>query len=159
MTLRERTGAGIMDCKRALENAGGDVARAEEALKGRGLALAAKKAGRETSQGLVETYIHGGGRIGAMVEVSCETDFVARTPEFRALAHDIALQVAAMAPLWIGDDDAPAEADSSKGEPRLLYQPFIRDQGKTIRDLITEAVARVGENVRVRRFARFELGT
>ena len=154
--LRARTGAGIMDCKRALEETEGDIAAAQAILKQRGLAKAEKKAHREVRQGLVESYIHPGGRIGALVEVNCETDFVAHTDEFKKLACDLTLQVAAMDPSFIGSDDVPQEVDPS--QVCLLHQPFIRDPQKTVQDIITETIAKVGENIRVRRFARFELG-
>lgn len=154
--LREKTGAGIMDCKRAIEDATGDLARAEQLLKERGLAKAAKKMDREANQGIVDSYIHAGGRIGAMVEVNCETDFVARNDEFRALVHDIAMQVAAMNPSRISGDEP--SADGAEGDVPLLDQPFIRDNSKTIRDLVTAGIAKLGENIVVRRFARFELG-
>src|ERR671910_354450 len=136
--LRERSGAGIMECKRALEQVEGDIARAIDLLKQQGLAKADKKTGRAASQGLIEPYIHGAGRIGSIVEVNCETDFVARTPEFRELAHDLAMQVAAAVV--------------------LLEQPFIKDPKLTIRDLVRERIGKLGENIVVRRFARFEVG-
>ncbi len=154
--LRERTGAGIMDCKRALDEARGDQAEAEKLLKQWGLASVAKKAGRAASQGLVDSYIHAGGRVGALVEVNCETDFVARTDDFRALVHDVAMQVAAMNPRRLGADDAAPE--DAAGDVPLLEQPFIKDPGKTIQDLVNESIARLGENIVVRRYARFELG-
>ena len=154
--LRAETGAGIMDCKRALEETKEDLDAALAILKQRGLAKAEKKAHREARQGLVESYIHPGGRIGAMVEVNCETDFVAHTEEFKKLACDLTMQVAAMDPSFIGSDDLPPEMDPS--QVCLLQQPFIRDTQKTVQDIITETIARVGENIRVRRFARFELG-
>jgi elongation factor Ts len=167
--LRDRTGAGIMDAKRALEETGGDMSEAAAVLQQQGLARAEKKAGRAASQGLVEPYIHGGGRIGTLVEVNCETDFVARTPDFRALAHDLAMQVAAADPKYVLADQIPGEelsaAESELGSREeaikqlaLLSQPFIKDQGQTIEDLIKEHIARLGENIVVRRFARFELG-
>ncbi len=164
--LREKTGAGIMNCKRALEEAKGDIDGAVEILKRQGLAKAEKKAHRETRQGLVETYIHTGGRIGALVEVNCETDFVAHTDEFRELAHHLAMQVAATAPVFLSRDDfsekeLPDEVDPDEVDPDevcLLSQPFIRDPERTVQDIITDTVARVGENIKVRRFARFELG-
>ena len=156
--LRQRTSAGVMECKRALEEADGDLDRAMEILRQRGVALAEKKAHRQTSQGLVECYIHAGGRIGAMVEVNCETDFVARTDTFKALAHDLAMQVAATGPLSVSEEDLPAGAEGEPVEMCLLRQPYIRDPSRTIQDLIAEAIAQTGENVRVRRFARFELG-
>ena len=154
--LREKTGAGIMECKRAIEDATGDLARAELLLKERGLAKAAKKVGREANQGVVDSYIHAGGRIGALVEVNCETDFVARNEAFRALVHEIAMQVAAMNPSRVSADDP--SADGAEGDVPLLDQPFIRDGSKTIRDLVTEGIAKLGENIVIRRFARFELG-
>lgn len=168
--LRERTGAGIMDAKRALEEAGGDMERAAEILRQQGLARAARKAGRETSQGLVHAYIHGGGRIGALIEVNCETDFVARTDEFKQLVHDLAMQVAATAPRYVSVEDVPAdvleegahEAGSAEKfieQAVLLAQPFIKDPSRTVEEVIKEAIARLGENIRVRRFARFELGS
>ena len=156
--LRERTGAGVMDCKRALEEANGDVEQAIEALRLKGIAIAAKKAGRDANEGVIETYIHSGGRIGAMVELSCETDFVARLSEFRDLAHNLAMQIAAMAPQYISRDDVPEEKRDDSEGLILLEQPFIKDDSNTVQDLIVGAVAVVGENIRVRRFARFTLG-
>jgi elongation factor Ts len=154
--LRERTGAGIMDCKRAIDDASGDLEEAEKLIKKRGLEGVSKKTGREANQGIVESYIHGGGRIGALVEVNCETDFVARTPQFRELAHEIAMQVAAMNPTRLSAEDP--SMDGADGDVPLLDQPFIRDQAKTIRDLVHEGIVALGENIVVRRFARFELG-
>ena len=156
--LRQRTGAGVMDCKRALEEADGDLEKAMETLRQRGVAIAEKKAYRQTGQGLVDCYMHAGGRIGAMVEVNCETDFVARTDTFRALAHDLAMQVAATGPLSVSEEDLPPGAEGDPAEMCLLRQPYIRDPSRTIQDLIAEAIAQTGENIRVRRFARFELG-
>ena len=152
--LRERTSAGVMDCKKALDESNGDVDKAEQILKEQGIASAAKKAGRDTDQGLIETYIHSGGRIGAMVEVYCETDFVARTKEFSDLAHDIAMQIAAMNPSTLEENNTDAESDNSS----LLQQPFIKDPSKNIQELINETVGKLGENIRVRRFKRFSLG-
>ena len=152
--LRERTSAGVMDCKKALDESNGDVDKAEQILKEQGIASAAKKAGRDTDQGLIETYIHSGGRIGAMVEVNCETDFVARTKEFSDLAHDIAMQVAAMNPSTLEENYTDVESDNSS----LLQQPFIKDPSKNIQELINETVGKLGENIRVRRFKRFSLG-
>ena len=152
--LRGRTSAGVMDCKRALDESNGDVDKAEQILKEQGIASAAKKAGRDTDQGLIETYIHSGGRIGSMVEVNCETDFVARTKEFSDLAHDIAMQIAAMNPLTVEDGEVETESDNSS----LLQQPFIKDPSKNIQELINETVGKLGENIRVRRFKRFSLG-
>ncbi|MCS7050600.1 MAG: translation elongation factor Ts [Thermomicrobium sp.] len=168
--LRERTGAGIMDAKRALEEAGGDMERAAEILRQQGLTRAARKAGRATSQGLVHAYIHGGGRIGALIEVNCETDFVARTAEFKQLVHDLAMQVAATAPQYVSTDEIPPQALEEGAERfgsrekfvqqvALLAQPFIKDPSRTVEDVVKEAIARLGENIRVRRFARFELGS
>ena len=156
--LRGRTSAGVMDCKRALDESNGNVDKAEELLKEQGIASAAKKAGRDTDQGLIETYIHSGGRIGAMVEVNCETDFVARTQEFSDLAHDIAMQVAAMNPLTV-EEKKPDTANNEEVEnASLLQQPFIKDPSKNIQELINETVGKLGENIRVRRFQRFSLG-
>ena len=156
--LREETGAGVMDCKRALEDAGGDFARAKSLLRERGVAAAAKRSERETGQGVVEAYIHGGGRIGVLVELNCETDFVARTDGFRQLARDIAMQVAAMNPLALTPEEVPAEHNGTVEENALMTQPFIKDGGRTIEQLVQDVVATTGENVRVARFARFELG-
>ena len=156
--LRELTGAGIMDCKRALEQVNGDLHKAEEVLRVQGIASAAKKSSRDTNQGLVDSYIHSGGRIGALVEVNCETDFVARTPDFKELAHDLAMQVAAMTPLYVDSSDIPEGEEANPQEHCLMQQPFIKDPTKTIQDLVNEAVGKLGENVRVRRFARFSFG-
>ncbi len=167
--LRERTGAGVMDVKRALEAAEGDMERAAALLREQGLARAERKAGRATSQGLVDSYIHGGGRIGALIEVNCETDFVARTPEFRDLVHDLAMQVAATAPRYVSAEEIPEEELAAGAhqvgsreryveQVALLAQPFIKDPSRTVEEIIKEAIARLGENIRVRRFARFELG-
>jgi elongation factor Ts len=156
--LREETGAGVMDAKRALEEASGDMAKAKAVLKEKGLAAAAKKAERATNQGLVEAYIHAGGRIGVLVEVNCETDFVAKTPKFQQLARDIAMQVAAMQPLVVDVEQRSADMEGSDEEVVLLAQPFIRDGSRTIGDLVKEAIATTGENIRVARFSRFELG-
>ncbi|MEX2238242.1 MAG: translation elongation factor Ts [Dehalococcoidia bacterium] len=155
--LRETSGAGIMDCKRALEEAGGDFEKAVEVLRERGLAQAAKRSDRATEQGLVDAYIHTGGRVGAMVELLCETDFVARTDEFRELAHSIAMQVTATNPTAISEDDEEAR-ELEPGELPLLQQPFIKDQSKTIEGLIHEAIAKTGENIKVRKISRFEVG-
>ena len=152
--LRERTSAGVMDCKKALDESNGNVDKAEQILKEQGIASAAKKAGRDTDQGLIETYIHSGGRIGAMVEVNCETDFVARTKEFSDLAHDIAMQIAAMNPSTLEENNTDVASDNSS----LLQQPFIKDPSKNIQELINETVGKLGENIRVRRFKRFSLG-
>lgn len=154
--LREKTGVGLMDCKKALEGAGGDFDTAVKALKERGFAIAQKKSARALGSGLVEAYMHAGGRIGAMVEVNCETDFVARTDDFKDLAHDLAMQVAATSPSYLIAEEAPA--DENPEEVCLLSQPFIKDPQKTVQDKIVEVVAKVGENIGVTRFSRFEIG-
>ena len=156
--LRDRTGAGIMDCKRALEVANGDLAKAEAELQAKGMAQAAAKADRATTEGVIESYIHVGSRVGALVELSCETDFVARTPEFGELAHNIAMQVAAMAPVYVDESEIPADDGRRPEEACLLQQAFIKDPAKTVGDLVVELRARVGENIRVRRIVRFSLG-
>jgi elongation factor Ts len=185
--LRERTGAGMMDCKRALEETGGDVDKAVALLRERGLAAAAKKASREAREGLVASYIHIGGKVGVLIEVNCETDFVARTDEFQRLVRELAMQVAGLSPLYVDIDGIPAAeleakkaellADASvqakpeavrekilEGQLRkwyrevcLLEQPF-RDEERAVRDLVTEKIATIGENIRVRRFVRYALG-
>lgn len=152
------TGAGIMECKRVLSEAQGDMARALEILKARGLARADEKASRVATQGLVEAYIHAGGRIGALVEVNCETDFVARTDAFQELAHHLAMQVAAMNPRYLSPEEVPPEDSVDPKEVCLLMQPFIRNPEMTIQELIKQHIGLLGENVRVRRFSRFELG-
>lgn len=157
--LRDETNAGIMDCKRALEAAGGDFEKAKQVLKETGAAHAEKRSDRETSQGVVESYIHAGGRIGVIVEINCETDFVARNEEFRKLAHDVAMQVAAVpTTLVVNEADLPSDADGPVEETVLLRQPFIRDGSKTVEDLVKELIGTTRENIRIRRFARFELG-
>jgi elongation factor Ts len=185
--LRERTGAGMMDCKRALEEADGNVEVAVALLRERGLAAAAKRAGREAREGVVSSYIHPGGRVGVLIEVNCETDFVARTDQFQKLVRDLAMQVAGLAPLYVDIDRIPpAELEAKQAalladettekkpehirpqivegqlkkwyaEVCLLEQPF-RDTDETVRDLVTAAVATIGENIRVRRFTRYALG-
>ena len=156
-TLRERTGAGIMDCRRALLDTDGDMERAVVLLRDQGIERAEKKAGREARQGLIEAYIHAGGRVGAMVELNCETDFVARNPQFRELAHELAMQVAAMNPSHVGDAAADGE-EPPPGDNPLLEQAYIRDSSRTIRDLVKAGIATFGENIVIRRFTRFELG-
>ena len=186
--LRERTGAGIVDCQKALTDCGGDIEKAIDFLREKGLAAAAKRAGRAAAQGVVGSYIHGGGRIGVLVEVNCETDFVARTEEFQKLVKDIAMQVAAANPRYVRREEVAADelerereiyraqtAQSGKpaavlgrivegklekfySETCLLEQPFIREPGKTVEQVIKEVVARTGENIVVRRFARFQIG-
>jgi len=185
--LRERTGAGFMDCKRALEEAGGDVEKAVTTLREAGLAAAAKKAGRDAREGLVSSYIHTGGRVGVLLEVNCETDFVARNEQFQKLVKDIGMQIAGLSPKFVSQEQIPAdvlaakraelEADEAlakkpesvrtqivEGQLRkwfeevcLLDQPF-RDGEETVGQLITNAVATIGENIRVRRFVRYALG-
>jgi len=186
--LRERTGAGMMDCKRALQDANGDMEKAIEILRERGLSAAAKKAGRIAAEGIVESYIHGGGRIGVLVEVNCETDFVAKTSEFRAFVHDIAMHIAAANPQYLTREDVPAEVLEkekeilraqalNEGKPEkivdkmvegriekffkevcLMEQPFVKDPDKTIKDIVTEKIATIGENINIRRFVRYEMG-
>jgi elongation factor Ts len=189
--LRDKTGAGFMDCKKALSEAGGDFEQAIRWLREKGLAAAAKKAGRATSEGLIGTYLHAGGRIGVLVEVNCETDFVAKTSEFQALVKDLAMQVAAASPAlarFVRSEEVPAETIDqereiyrtqarSSGKPDkvvekivdgkidkflsdicLLEQPFIRDPEKTVKDVVNETIAKLGENMHVRRFIRFQLG-
>ena len=186
--LREETGAGMMDCKRALVESGGDVERAREILRTKGLASVRKRVGRQASEGVIDAYIHGEGRIGVMVEVNSETDFVARTPEFRTLAREIAMQVAARDPRWVSRADVPDDVVSGErkiyeeqaraaGKPDnvlgkivegklesfyaefvLLDQSYIREDSRSVADLVSEVAAKVGENVVVRRFARFRLG-
>ena len=157
--LREKSGAGVMDCKRALQEASGDMERAIEILRQLGLAQASKRADREASQGIVESYVHGGGRIGVLVEVNCETDFVARTPDFRELAHDIAMQIAFSDPSSLDDDgDAGDNGVTDPSQLPLLKQPFIKDPSRTIADLVRDTAAKTRENIVVRRFTRFEIG-
>jgi len=156
--LREQTSAGIMDCKNALVEADGDMVKAAELLRQKGLILVGKKSSRETPEGVVDCYIHTGNRVGAIVEVNCETDFVARTPEFKELVHNLAMQVAAMAPRYVDTGSIPAEDNANPEEACLLEQPFIKDPAMTITDLVNEVMARLGENIRVRRFERFALG-
>ena len=148
--LREQTGAGIMDCKKALEENGADLDKAIAALRQKGFAQAARRADRETTEGVIEAYIHTGGRVGALVELGCETDFVARTPEFKQLAHDIAMQVADTEPV----EPTAAEADHPAS---LLQQTFINDRSRSVSDIVQELAAKVGENVRVVRFSRLDL--
>lgn len=186
--LRERTGSGMMDCKKALVETGGDLEKAVDYLREKGLAAAAKRAGRAASEGLVESYIHGAGRIGVLVEVNCETDFVAKTDEFRAFARDVAMQIAAARPEFVGREDVPAEMLErerrvlraqalNEGKPEkivdkmvegrlekffrencLLEQPFIKNPDVAVQDVLKETIARLGENIVINRFARFQLG-
>ena len=177
--LRDRTGAGFMDCKRALEEAAGDIDKATTILRERGLAAAAKKSGREAREGLVSSYIHTGGRVGVLIEVNCETDFVARTEEFQKLVRDLAVQVAGLAPQWVTREDVPEAAIEAKRrelaeDPRarddvesnlnrwlkesVLYEQPFRDTNMAVRDLIHDRIATIGENILVRRFTRYALG-
>lgn len=186
--LRERTGAGMMDCKKALSATDGDLEKAIDFLREKGLAAAAKKAGRVAAEGLVEAYIHGGGRIGVLVEVNCETDFVAKTDAFKELVKDIAMHIAATNPSYLKREEVPtaeleheqavlAEQARNEGKPEkiiekmvagriekyykevcLMEQPFVKDPDKTISDLITESIAKIGENISIRRFTRYQPG-
>jgi elongation factor Ts len=187
-TLRDKTGAGMMDCKHALQETNGDLEMAIDYLRKKGAAVAAKRAEKEANQGVIEAYVHAGSRIGAMVELNCETDFVAKTPEFKQLAHDIAMQIAAMNPLFVSKENVDeatlqkeveiykAQAVNEGKRPEiaekiaegrlekyyqevcLLEQSFIKDSGKTIKDLLSDATGKVGEKINVRRFHRYHLG-
>lgn len=186
--LREKTGAGILDCRKALEQSDGEMAAAIDFLREKGLAMAAKRSDRQASEGVVELYSHGNGRVGVMVELNCETDFVGRSEAFRTLAHELALQIAASAPTYISEKDIPAEVlehetkiatakakeegkpeailprivegslNKFKDETVLLRQPYIRDESITVEKLVNQNVASLGENVVIRRFARWALG-
>jgi elongation factor Ts len=186
--LRDKTGAGMMDCKRALAETAGDLEKAVVYLREKGLAAAAKRSARAASEGLVGSYIHAGGKIGVLIEVNCETDFVARTPQFQNLVKDLAMQVAAASPRFVRREEVAADVmqaersiyraqASSSGKPApviekivdgkvekfladacLLEQPFIKEPQRTVGQLVTDAVAQLGENIVVRRFARFQLG-
>ncbi|MFP5343687.1 MAG: translation elongation factor Ts [Candidatus Limnocylindria bacterium] len=185
--LRERTGAGFMDCKKALTETGGDLDAAVTLLREQGLAAAAKKAGRDAREGLVSSYIHTGGRVGVLIEVNCETDFVARTDEFQKLVRDLAIQVAGLSPLYVDQERIPEAAleakraelladESTRKKPEAirpqivdgqlkkwfsqvcLYDQPFRDEERTVRELINERIATIGENIRVRRFTRYALG-
>ena len=155
--LRDRTGAGVMECKNALEATQGDIEKATESLRQDGFAQAAKRFDRATNQGL-ESYVHTGGRVGALVELGCETDFVARTAEFKELAHDIAMQVAAMGPVYVDDSDIEEGDDRPAAQVSLLRQPFIKNNSSSVSEVIQEVAAKLGENVRVLRFTRLALG-
>jgi elongation factor Ts len=158
--LREQSGAGIMACRNAFINAEQDMEKALEILKEQNLYIAEKKKERATSQGIIEAYIHAGGRVGAMIELNCETDFAARTDEFKELAHLLAMQVTAQEPLFVSPDMIPegTDLDIDNQEACLLLQPYIKDPGLTVQDVINEVIGKVGENIKVSRFARFELG-
>lgn len=187
-TLRQRTGVGMMDCKKALTEANGNMDKAIEILREKGMASAAKKAGRIAAEGIVDSYIHGGGSVGVLLEVNCETDFVARGSQFKELVHDIALHIAAAKPIYISKEEVSQEELAkereilrqqaiNEGKPQniieklvegrikkyyeefcLLEQPFVKDSSKTINQLITEAIAAIGEKITVRRFTRYEMG-
>jgi elongation factor Ts len=186
--LRQMTGAGVLECKNALVETEGDTEKAAQMLREKGLAKAAKKVGREANDGLIGHYIHAGSRVAALVEVNCETDFVARTPDFQSFVHDIAMQVVASQPQYVSVDDVPAEVVDGEratyrqqfvdqGKPErildrivdgklskfyeeicLLEQPFIKDDDVKIRDLVTEMIAKLGENIVIRRFVRYQVG-
>ncbi len=156
--LRDLTGAGVMECKLALEASQGDIDKAVESLRVKGFAEVAKRADRTTDQGVVEAYIHTGGRVGAMVELGCESDFVARTAEFKELAHDIAMQVAAMAPDYLDESEIKEGDNRPVAQVSLLQQPFIKDNSSSVGEMVRELAAKLGENVRVLRFSRLALG-
>jgi elongation factor Ts len=156
--LRQESGAGVMDCRNALKETNGDKAKALEILTKQGFVKAQKTVGRVAKQGLVASYIHGGGRIGSLVEVNCETDFVARTAEFQDLAHNVAMQVAAMAPEYLSKNECPTGVEIDFQNACLLLQPYIKDPAKNIQDIVTELIAKTGENIIISRFIRFELG-
>jgi elongation factor Ts len=156
--LRYQSGAGIMQCRQALMEAEGDAEKALEILKQQSLFKAAKKAERRAVEGLIEAYIHTAGRVGAMVELNCETDFVARTDEFKQLAHHLAMQVAAMNPKFITEEEYTPEIEEEPQNACLLLQADIKEPDKTIKEVITEAIAKTGENIKISRFSRFELG-
>jgi len=156
--LRSRTNAGIGDCNKALLEVGGDIEKAIEFLKERGAAIAEKKKDLVASEGVIEAYIHHTKRIGALVELNCETDFVARTHEFKELAHDLAMQIAATSPQFLTSEEMSPEVEIDPQIACLLSQPFIKEPEKTVQEVIHETITKVGENIKVRRFARFELG-
>ena len=157
-TLRDQTGAGIMDCKEALEKSGGDMEKAVQTLREKGVASATKRVGKDTNEGIVETYVHTGGRVGAMVELGCETDFVARTEEFQKLAHDICMQIAAMGPVYINADEIEEGDDRPPAQIALMLQPFIKNGSSSVGEMVRELAGKVGENVRVIRFSRLAVG-
>ena len=156
--LRQKTGVGMMDCKKALTEANGDMDKAIEILREKGMAAAAKKAGRIAAEGIVDSYIHMGGKVGVLLEVNCETDFVARGDHFKSLVHDIALQIAASKPEAIAEKMVQGRIKKYYEDFCLLEQPFVKDPSKTIGQMITEAIAAIGEKITVRRFVRFEMG-
>ena len=156
--LRKQSGAGVMQCRNALEKNEGNREKALEFLKEQGLLKAKEKAERVAAEGLIEAYIHTAGRVGALVEVNCETDFVARTDEFQQLAHNLAMQVAAMNPKFVAEEDIPEGVELDPETACLLRQAYIKDPETTIQDIVNEAIVKTGENIKVSRFARFELG-
>jgi len=156
--LRNRTNAGVLECNKALLEVGGDMEKAVEFLKQRGTAIAEKKKDVAATEGVIEAYIHYTKRIGVLVELNCETDFVAHTAEFKELAHDLAMQIAATSPQFLTGEEMPPEAETDPQAACLLSQPFIKEPDKTVQEIIAETIAKVGENIKVRRFARFELG-
>jgi elongation factor Ts len=156
--LRDETGAGMLDCKKALEKADGDIAKAKEILNEQGLATAMKRAERATAEGVVQSYIHHNQRVGALVEINCESDFVARTEDFKNLVSAVALQVVGANPKYVSKEDMPDGSDEDPKETVLLEQPYLKDESMTVGDLLTQTIQKTGENVRIRRFARFELG-
>ncbi|MEE9315699.1 MAG: translation elongation factor Ts [bacterium] len=186
--LRNKTGAGVMDCKQALLEAGGDIQKAQDVLREKGSVVAIKRSARETQEGLVSSYVHSGNKLGVLLEINCETDFVAKTSEFSQLAKELAMQIAAMDPLWIKPEDVPKEViekekeiykkqSQESGKPEkviekiaqgrlekyftqvcLLEQPYIKDPKLKVKDLITESITKLGENIRVGRFTRLKIG-
>jgi len=184
--LRSQTGAGLMDCKKALTEAGGDLEAAATILRKKGIASADKKAGRATSEGLVESYIHLGGKVGVLLEVNCETDFVAKTDDFKGFVKDVCLHIAALNPVCVGRDEVPAElvdkerevaSSQAEGKPPaaiqkiiegklnkyystvcLLEQPFVKDGDKTVQEILTEMISKLGENMQIKRFTRYQIG-
>ena len=157
-SLRDQTGAGIMDCKEALESTDGNLDKAAEVLRTKGLADTAKRVGRATNEGVIEAYIHTGGRVGSIVELGCESDFVARTEEFQQMAHDLAMQVAAMSPMYLTGEDIEEGDERPAAQVALLSQPFIKNGSSSVGELVRELAAKMGENVRVIRFQRFAVG-
>jgi elongation factor Ts len=147
-----------MDCKVALESAEGDLEKAVLALREKGIASVAKRVGRDTNEGVIETYLHTGGRVGAMVELGCETDFVARTEEFQKLAHDIAMQVAAMGPIYVDQDEIEDDDGRPPAQISLMQQPFIKNSSSSVGEMVKDLAAKVGENVRIVRFSRLAVG-
>lgn len=156
--LREKCGLGVMECRTALVTAAGDMDKALDSLKEKGLLKAAKKADRATAEGIIEAYIHTGGRIGAIIELNCETDFAARTDAFKTLAHNLGMQIAAMCPICVSKEELPADSEDAPETACLLLQPYIKDPSMTVEDVIKETIAKIGENIRLKRFTRYELG-